>query len=57
MTPARLYRWRVRSHLPERFGEACRLLATGSLNSALVEFLRDGRRVVTSRFFVRRVVP
>lgn len=47
-------RWRVRARLPERFGQLCRVLARGKLNSALVEFT-DGRRVVTSRNYLRRV--
>jgi hypothetical protein len=49
----RLYRWRVRTKLPERFGQSCRVLARGRLNSVLVEF-GDGKRVVTSRNFVRK---
>jgi hypothetical protein len=47
-----VWRWRVR--LPERFGERCRVLVRGKMNSALVEFC-DGYRVVTSRWAVRRV--
>ncbi len=50
------YRWRVRARLPERFGQACRVLVRGALNSCLVEFL-DGVRVVTSRNYVRRLAP
>jgi hypothetical protein len=49
-----LYRWRVRTRLPERFGQACRVLARGALNSCLVEF-EDGYRVVTSRNYLRRI--
>lgn len=49
----RLYRWRVRTKLPERFGQSCRVLARGRLNSVLVEF-GDGVRVVTSRNYLRR---
>lgn len=45
--------WRVRAKLPERFGQSCRVLARGRMNSILVEF-QDGKRVVTSRNFVRR---
>jgi len=46
--------WRVRARLPERFGQRCRVLAVGRLNSALVEF-EDGWRVVTCRYYVRRI--
>ncbi len=50
-----LYRWRVRTRLPERFGTACRVLVRGSMNSQLVEFVSDGYRVVTSRNYTRRL--
>lgn len=51
--------WRVyhrlpAPHGPERKGQPCRVLARGRMNSCLVEF-EDGYRVVTSRFFVRKV--
>jgi hypothetical protein len=49
-----LYRWRVRSRLPERFGTTCRVLVRGGMNSCLVEFLSDGQRYVTSRNYLRR---
>jgi hypothetical protein len=55
--PERLYFWRVRTRLPERFGTACRVLARGALNSALVQFLDDGLTVITSRNFFRRAPP
>lgn len=45
--------WRVRTRLAERFGQRCRVLVRGALNSALVEFA-DGYRVVTCRYYVRR---
>jgi hypothetical protein len=47
------YYWRVRARLPERYGEPCRVLCRGALNSCLVEFA-DGERFVTSRNYVRR---
>ncbi len=47
------YRWRVRTRLPERFGQRCRVLVRGGMNSCLVEF-EDGARYVTSRNYVRR---
>lgn len=40
--------------LPARAGAPCRILATGALNSALVEFA-DGGRVLTSRRALRRL--
>lgn len=48
-----IYRWRVRTRLPERFGQRCRVLVRGKMNSCLVEF-KDGFRVVTSRNYVRK---
>lgn len=52
-----LYRWRVRSRLPERFGTLCRVLVRSStMNSALVRFESDGFEVVTSRNYIRRVL-
>lgn len=52
--PVTLYRWRVRSRLPARFGATCRVLVRGGMNSCLVEF-EDGYRVVTSRNYLRRI--
>ncbi len=46
--------WRIRKWLPERFGQSCRIVAKGRMNSWLIEF-EDGLRVVTSRWFVRRL--
>jgi hypothetical protein len=46
--------WRKR--LPERNGQACRVLAHGRMNSVLVEF-NDGHRVITSRYAVRKLDP
>lgn len=51
-----LYVWRVRTRLPERFGQLCCVRARGALNSCLVEF-RDGYQVVTSRNYIRRADP
>lgn len=47
------YRWRVRARLPGRYGQVCRVLVRGKLNSCLVEF-PDGLKVVTSRNYIRR---
>lgn len=49
-------RWRVRTRLPDRFGQRCRVTARGTLNSIRVEF-EDGFEVVTSRWYVRRIRP
>jgi hypothetical protein len=46
----RVWRWHCR--LPERFGQRCRVLVRGAMNSCLVEFT-DGFRVVTSRWYVK----
>lgn len=48
------HRWHWRKWLPERHGQPCRVLATGRMNSALVEF-EDGARVITSRYAVRKL--
>lgn len=48
------YYWRVRTRLADRFGQHCRVLCRGAKNSCAVEF-DDGYRVVTSRWFVRRL--
>jgi hypothetical protein len=45
--------WRVRARLPERFGQLCRVLARGSMNTILIEF-EDGYIVTTSRNYIRR---
>ena len=46
--------WRVRATLPHRYGQVCRILARGKMNSCLVEF-RDGYKTVTSRWSVRKI--
>jgi hypothetical protein len=46
--------WRIKTRLPERKGQRCRVVARGKLNSCLVEF-PDGLRVVTSRWSVRKI--
>lgn len=48
------YYWRVRTRLSDRFGQPCRVLARGTMNSALVEFA-DGYKVVTSRNYFRKI--
>ena len=45
--------WHWKSHLPERKGQACKVIAQGAKNTVLVEFT-DGFRVTTSRYAVRR---
>lgn len=51
-----MYYWRVRTRLPERFGQRCKVLVRGKMNSCLVEFA-DGYKVVTSRNYVRKIKP
>ena len=46
--------WRVRSTLPDRFGQRLRVIARGKLNSALVEF-EDGTRHIVNRWAFRKV--
>lgn len=47
------YIWRVRTRLPERHGQRCRVIVRGAMNSALVEFV-DGFRVITSQNYLRK---
>lgn len=49
-----IYYWRVKTRLPERQYQSCRVLARGKMNNCLVEFA-DGYKVVTSRNYVRRI--
>ena len=46
--------WRIRKWLPDRFGQKCRVLVWGKMNSVMVEF-EDGYKAVTSRYFVRKL--
>jgi hypothetical protein len=51
-----IYSWGPRGNMPgamSRKGQRCRLLARGSMNSALIEF-EDGFRAVVSRNALRR---
>ncbi len=47
------YIWRVKTRLPERFGQRCKVTARGALNSCRVEFM-DGFKVITSRNYLRK---
>lgn len=51
-----VYRWRVHTRLPDRFGTLCHVLIRGGMNSCLVEFIADGYKVLTSRNYLRRDV-
>lgn len=46
--------WRVRTRLADRFGQRCRVLVRGRMNSCLVQF-EDGYKVVTSKWYVRLI--
>lgn len=47
------YYWRVKTRLPERLGQRCRVLVRSRrMNSVLVQFM-DGTKVVTSAHYVR----
>jgi hypothetical protein len=48
----RVYRWR--KFRPDLFGRRCRVVAHGSMNSALVEF-ETGERHVVSRNALRKL--
>lgn len=44
--------------MPERKGQRCRVLVRAPrMNTVAVEFERDGYRVITSRYAVRRAEP
>jgi hypothetical protein len=45
--------WHWRARLPDRRGQRLRLVATGRLNSCMIEF-EDGARFVTSRNALRK---
>jgi hypothetical protein len=48
------HRWHWSKYLPERKDQLCRVLSTGRMNSALIEFA-DGYRVLSSRYAVRKI--
>ena len=48
--------WRLRVRLPERYGKLCRVIARGTMNSAMIEF-EDGVRHIVSRNAFRKVKP
>ena len=45
--------WRSRSIMTDRVGQKLRILALGTMNTAMVEF-EDGHRCVTSQFGYHR---
>ena len=47
------YIWRVKTRLPDRKGQRCKVLVRGAMNNALIEF-EDGYKVVTSRNYIRK---
>lgn len=47
------YKWRVKTRLPDRYGQRCQVLARGKMNSCLIMF-EDGYKVITSRNYVRK---
>lgn len=48
--------WFWRATLPDRKGTPCRMLARGTMNSALIEFT-DGARFIVSRNAFRKAKP
>lgn len=48
--------WRIRTTLPDRFGQPCRVIARGRMNSIQIEFA-DGVNHIVSRHAVRRLDP
>ena len=57
MASEQLYRWYWRVRLPERHGQLLRVLIRGRMNSCLIEFVADGKRVITSRNAFRKAAP
>lgn len=51
------YIWRVKTRLPERKGQPCRvLIRSNRMNSCLIEF-KDGTKVVASRNYIEKAKP
>jgi hypothetical protein len=48
------YRWK--RYRPELYGQPCRILARGKMNSLMIEFA-DGTRHIVSRYAVRKIKP
>jgi hypothetical protein len=46
--------WRVRTTLPDRYRQPCRVTARGAMNSCQIEFA-DGTRHIVSRWAVRKL--
>ena len=51
--PTYLYYWRLHVRLGERYGQACRIVGRGKMNSIEIEFA-DATRHIVSRYSVRR---
>lgn len=45
--------WYWRTNLPERKGQACRVIARGKMNSVWIEF-EDGVSHIVSRYAIRK---
>lgn len=50
-----LYRWKNNPKRASLYGRACRVLARGALNSALVEFTDNGQREIISRNALKKI--
>ena len=55
MSSDQLYVFHWGKYRPELKGKTCRVLARGTMNSALVVFIETGERVVISRNAIRKV--
>lgn len=56
MTAPMTHYWRIRATSPERFGQPCRVVTRGRMNSIQIEFA-DGVNHIVSRHAVRRFLP
>ncbi|MGB8645068.1 MAG: hypothetical protein WCF84_07510 [Anaerolineae bacterium] len=50
-----IYRWRNNPKRATLYRRACRVLARGAMNSALVEFVDNGQREIISRNALAKV--
>ena len=47
--------WRIRKWLPERYGQKCKVVVPWSKNGNILVEFEDGEKVVTSRWYVRKM--
>jgi hypothetical protein len=50
------FAWRNNERRAELYGRECRIVASGAMRTALIEFLDNGERVTTSQRALRKVL-